>query len=62
MSFLCSLCSFIFKVITYINEARQREVSPGSPEHCLLIIASDKRLRVDVLPVESCSDSCSVVY
>lgn len=36
-------------------------VSPGSLEHCLLIIdRSDKQLGVDVLVVDSCSDSCTV--
>lgn len=60
MRFLCLTCSFIFKVITYTNEARQRGVSPRSLVHCLLIIVSDKWLRGDVLPVDSCSDSCNV--
>lgn len=49
-----------FKVITYINEARQRGLSPRSPVHCLLIIVLDKWLRGDALPVESGSESCSV--
>lgn len=60
MRFLCSAHSFIFKVITYINEAGQRGVSPRSLEHCFLIIVSDKRLKGDVLPVDSCGDSRGV--
>lgn len=60
MKFLCSARSSIFQVTTYINEARQRGVSPRSLAHCLLIIVSDKLLRGDVLPVDSCGDSCNV--
>ncbi len=57
---LCSACSFTLKVITYINEARRRGLSPRSLVHCLLIIVLDEQLRGDALPVESCSESCSV--
>lgn len=59
---LCPARSFIFKAIAYVNEARLTGEPHLAPPRCTacLIMASDKQLSGDVLPVDSRGDSRSV--